>query len=266
MSALGSLIGIGCAACKRKGHYCQAQMWEECEELEGETLLKFRKPLCLRCADGELCIYVTAARIDTPERLLEEVDLCLVPKATVQDLAYVAALGKAPSMASEYGHRAERYAGWRNDVLQDLFTMTVKEAAAKYQVSTGRISHIKSAEQTKRRNAALAQKLREPVWRVIGGEVVNIAPLASMGAEMLEISEAPASESVWERLLSAVRAGCKTSEEVAAHTHISKANCTSYMSRLCKMGHVRVVGKQKVATGGVLANLYEAVEPNVASA
>jgi hypothetical protein len=48
MAVLAKLVGVGCAECARRGHRCQAQLWSD------------GRPLCLRCADGEPCIYLTA--------------------------------------------------------------------------------------------------------------------------------------------------------------------------------------------------------------
>ena len=43
-----SLKGVWCAPCAAKGHSCQAQTFED------------GLPLCLRCRDGEACIWETA--------------------------------------------------------------------------------------------------------------------------------------------------------------------------------------------------------------
>ena len=59
MSVMAKLAGVECAPCRRPGHPCQAQM------IDGE-------PMCLRCADGELCAFVTAETVfETPRRFIE---------------------------------------------------------------------------------------------------------------------------------------------------------------------------------------------------
>lgn len=49
------LIGVWCVPCQRKGHNFQAQMWEG------------NMPVCLRCADGELCCADKAVKERNPE-------------------------------------------------------------------------------------------------------------------------------------------------------------------------------------------------------
>jgi hypothetical protein len=259
MSALASLIGIGCADCKRKGHFCQAQMWEHCEETENGVALKFRKPLCLRCADGEPCYQETCVEIVTPERLVDEVDLCLVPKPTAQDLEHVAKLGRPRSVRGDNQHSPD-YAARRAAMLQDLQTMTVGDVAKKYQVSRSCASHIRDKENARKRKLALLEKLRTPVEREIGGEMVRIAPLSQMGAELLDEVAKLEGNAPLARILKAVREGCRTSTEVAAASGVPMNSCTAYMSKLYRRGHLRIIGKQKARTGGVLANLYEIVE------
>ena len=85
MSALGYLVGVECAECRRRGHRCQAQM------LDGE------EALCLRCADGEECGWARAQRLETPARLREtpDADAALQVRVTKADREAGRAMARA---------------------------------------------------------------------------------------------------------------------------------------------------------------------------
>jgi ssDNA-binding Zn-finger/Zn-ribbon topoisomerase 1 len=185
MSALGKLIGVECAECRHKGHHCQAQMW-----LENE-------PVCLRCADGELCCYETANRLETPERLREAVDVCEIPPIPREELD----ASRMRFLAEDRLFSAEIAA----EAKADLATMKVSEVAAKHGLSVRTVSGMKSAmaraEAWARADRApicgldgTPLKHREraslPVRLRIGGEIVHMAPMACMGAELIGQYEA----------------------------------------------------------------------------
>lgn len=184
MSALGSLIGVGCSECKRIGHHCQAQMWQECEGPDGDARQDSPRPVCLPCADGEPCSY-ERARASLSKTEPEEADPCIVPKLTEADRAAVRAMGKPKSVYADNGRGIMQFSPeLREAIMEDLETMTAQEVADRYFTSKGRIENLRYNE--RRRAAAYAQKTaRELVTREIGGETVRIAPLASMGSEML---------------------------------------------------------------------------------
>jgi hypothetical protein len=89
MSALGNLIGVECAACRHVGHHCQAQIWD------GDT------PLCMRCADGEPCCFVTANNIETPRWLAEEFDPLDVLRVELPAMRRKSANIKTPTMSDD---------------------------------------------------------------------------------------------------------------------------------------------------------------------
>src|SRR5215472_7085588 len=59
MAALGKLVNVACRHCLVKGHHCQAQ-------IVIDTV-----PLCMPCADGEVCYYAIAAQ-DTQRAYREQ--------------------------------------------------------------------------------------------------------------------------------------------------------------------------------------------------
>lgn len=73
------LRGVWCADCWKRGHRCQAQIVaqrvnESASEQDGEEVIQC-VPLCMRCADGELCCFETAKALPAIKRLDEGVDL-----------------------------------------------------------------------------------------------------------------------------------------------------------------------------------------------
>ncbi len=183
MSALGKEIGVECAKCRRKGHHCQAQMvQEQLSDVSGQWS---EEPVCMRCADGEPCCYETAAKLATPERMREETDPCAVPPVTDEDRELLARIEAAERKASidKLPLRAAIYG--------DLGKMTKVQVAEKYHLSISQVkgyySHrLQMAEYSKAKASA-------PVEQWIGGEMVVMAPMASMGAEILEKKESEAS-------------------------------------------------------------------------
>jgi hypothetical protein len=83
MPVLPNLIGRECARCREAGHQCQAQIWID------------DVPLCLRCADDEPCIFITAAQL--AEAMPVELDPCMVPRPSRDDLRDVRAMPPLPS-------------------------------------------------------------------------------------------------------------------------------------------------------------------------
>jgi hypothetical protein len=183
MSALESLIGVGCALCRRNGHFCQAQMWEECEEENDGKLLRYRRPLCLRCADGEECCWETAQKQETPKWLEDEADPCVVPKLTEEDQAFVAAQRWTPERSSMQG---KVDATTRGAILGDLETMTIAAIAEKYHVEKKYVMNLRSNQRYKKRRAAWRKKRWELVEKTVRGELVRMAPMVSMGAETVQ--------------------------------------------------------------------------------
>lgn len=84
MPVMRSLMGVECAQCRAAGHRCQAQMW-----LEGRAL-------CLRCADDEPCIFVTAAQLSEAEPV--DTDPCSVPAPSRDDLRALRSMPALPSI------------------------------------------------------------------------------------------------------------------------------------------------------------------------
>lgn len=182
MSVLGSLINVGCQDCKRSGHFCQAQMWEDCEAEDDGIVLKFRKPVCLRCADGEPCFYETAKGIGSPRHLEDELDIFQVPELTDQDHAFVAALSDGGE-PSDWVRKAD--AEVRAAILVDLEMMTNREIAWKHKVASKYVMNLRYNERARKRSLGIKEKQRELVEKMVGGELVRISPMASMGAELL---------------------------------------------------------------------------------
>ncbi len=79
MSLMARLKGVSCVKCRRRGHHCQAQM------MDGDT------PVCLRCADDELCVF-ERVKYQRVVRVFGEADLCAVEAISAEDFAYCRAL------------------------------------------------------------------------------------------------------------------------------------------------------------------------------
>ena len=202
MSALGKLIGVECAECRRKGHHCQAQMWRDNEQWSVDSEQAKQEPVCLRCADGEVCCWETARSLETPERLREPFDVCEIPPIPREerDAFKMRFLAEDRLCSAEIAAEAKA----------DLATMKVSEVAAKHGLSVRTVSGWKGAlvkaEALRRADRALIcgldgeplrhdpkqwkERARRPVARRICGEIVRMAPMATMGAELIGQYEA----------------------------------------------------------------------------
>ena len=193
MSAMAKLVGVECVECRRKGHGCQAQMFVEKGTGSREQGTEKPVPLCLRCANEEPCCYETALAMETPRRLAEEMDLCVVPSISREDRAMLGRIGRAEPEECDEATKAA--------ALEDLKTMKCGAVAEKYGIRLRTVAGWKSRltrdrelrgefgiaalwKERRRRERALGF---EAVERVIGGETVRMAPMAMMGAEMLEV-------------------------------------------------------------------------------
>jgi hypothetical protein len=177
MSAMGKLIGVECAQCRRKGHHCQAQMLA--------ALTIHDEPLCLRCADGEPCCYETAQKMEMPEWLRERFDPCEIPPTSREDREMLA----RTRQEEHDGREAEKAS-----VVADLETMSCKEVAEKYGLRINVVLGLRlatdRAKQLRGEGAACYSQnyeLRRRALKAlrIEGENVRMAPCAVMGAEML---------------------------------------------------------------------------------
>ncbi len=171
MAALASLAGLECAACRQKGHRCQAQMWD------GD------KPVCLRCADGERCCFETGAQLPTPERYVEQcAGIFAVPMSerstprTPHRVVHTAPVMSRKERSEIYRQlrtvspaRVARLHGLPLDAVEGM----AEDARARLPPLSGNdLAHVEAMRRT-------------PQMQTIAGERVRIAPLASMGAEML---------------------------------------------------------------------------------
>jgi hypothetical protein len=164
------------------GHHCQAQMWDE------------RKPLCLRCADGEPCYAATAEVLETPEWLKDgvEEEHCLRYSGPTQYTSHRVTI-IPPQM------------GWQelSQIRRQLCCRDLDSVAREHRVEPCMIANIKP-ESEEARSARLgrvrvrdqqrpsrwyryrvAKKSRQTVDLVIKGERIKMAPGATMGAEMI---------------------------------------------------------------------------------
>jgi DNA-directed RNA polymerase specialized sigma24 family protein len=160
MSALRKLAGIQCSRCREAGHFCQAQ------------IIVDELALCLRCADDEPCIFVTAAAKADP--VVSDPDPCVIPDLTSEDHKAIREL----SPACYYRLDTER---------RDRIVELSKEGYA-----AAEIAHRLGVPRTTVWNAIKTYRQRQaitPVERQIASETVVIAPLAVFGAEMLEARE-----------------------------------------------------------------------------
>ena len=180
MSAMSSLKGVGCEECKRKGHFCQAQIWEDCESEEDGVQVKFRKPLCMRCADGEICVYETVRLREVPEQLAEETDSCVVPALTEEDNS---ALKKMPKLKSIHSEGMFIEPETRAAMMEDLKTMMAHDVADKYGMTSEYVRRLRSKQESAVADR-LRKQLRQHADREIDGEAVRIASLASTGTEL----------------------------------------------------------------------------------
>jgi len=182
MSVLGKLIGVSCWKCRNAGHFCQAQ------------ILMDGLPWCMRCADGEACCYETAAQMPTPERMIEDSDPCELPALKVEDRKFF-------NSGKQF---APVEAGTKKAALADLECMKVCDVAEKYGLSIKVVNGLKAAVQREQQlrgecATAYADSLRRatvPVQMNVGGEMVRMAPNASMGSELLGLGTADPSRTL----------------------------------------------------------------------
>jgi hypothetical protein len=172
MSAMGKLIGVECAECRRQGHHCQAQIFVEDE------------PLCMRCADGEACCYVTGAgfRDGFSFAGADEDDSCQ-PVLPAQPVVY---------QKREVYIRPPNYTQTeREQFRRELLWAPVAAVAKRHSLEPEMLSEFVDEKgnpkplpkwQAKKLKAAI----RRPLRRFIDGEEVRMAPGAVMGPEMLQ--------------------------------------------------------------------------------
>lgn len=140
MSALASLIGVECAECRRRGHHCQAQMWSDGE------------PMCLRCADGEPCYAVTAAKLETPARMRESEDF--------YDLLHVAHHCEAnATIEAPTREIASPSFSWneRDQIREQIKMYGLKKAAAMHSVDPCMIADLQPLEKIQQADFSRAE-------------------------------------------------------------------------------------------------------------
>jgi hypothetical protein len=137
------LFGIECAYCREAGHRCQAQIW-----LDGIAL-------CLRCAEDEPCVYVTAAGPTEP--VINEVDPCVIPPLTSEDRKAVRNLPPLPSIHATWGIGEHLRIGreLRASIIADSVKLSAAELARKYHVSKAVIQNVKSDHRRKLKERGL---------------------------------------------------------------------------------------------------------------
>lgn len=133
MSALGYLVGMECAECRRRGHRCQAQM------LDGE------EALCLRCANGEECAWARAQRMETPARLRdgEDRDAALRPLITKADRE----AGRAMARAERERMRAPET---RREIMADAARLSAAELVEKWGIRSQAAGGMRTAAAQRR--------------------------------------------------------------------------------------------------------------------
>jgi hypothetical protein len=164
MSALGKFVGVECAACRRRGHRCQAQIVAPIEIVRHGAEVVSEEPLCLRCADGEPCCFETAALRETPRWLEEDVDPCEVPKLSAEDRAFIAAVGKPqplPEVRIDAVGRTHLSEELREQVIAESSATSIAEAAQKFGIPEGTVRNLRHNEWRRifRGNRRRAEKL-----------------------------------------------------------------------------------------------------------
>ncbi len=189
-----SLIGVECVECRRKGHHCQAQMWD------GQT------PVCLRCADGEPCYRVTAEGLPSPERyedraveasfVLEERPTPPRPRKVKYVLPPIGTYERKMIRKELETASVERVAGSHG--LQPWMIESVVGAAKKTPKRMplyvfGRRCALRDTDAVDKSGPKprvpkeikpVRKRAYRPEKKIIGGECVVMAPMAVMGAEM----------------------------------------------------------------------------------
>jgi hypothetical protein len=173
------LRGIECARCRKAGHRCQAQIWVE------------NIPLCLRCADGEPCFFVTASKFAEP--VPAEADPCEIPEPTREDRKAIREWPRLPSMRPDPKNDGHRKIGpeLRAAIIADCHRLSAAQIARKYYIPKSIVVNIRSNHRARIRT-------QTPVPTQIGGEDVIIAPAAIFGAEMLKAREEESSKKKFE--------------------------------------------------------------------
>lgn len=151
MSALASLIGVECAECRRHGHHCQAQMWSD-----GEAM-------CLRCADGEPCYAVTAAKLETPARMREsdDCDDLMISCCRAQDCELKARKTNVPIMQKGAWRERDR-------IREQLATHGLQEVAAMHCVEPRLIAHLQMSEREEPNGCISILAIQDLVARQFG--------------------------------------------------------------------------------------------------
>jgi hypothetical protein len=172
MPVTKELRGVECVRCREAGHWCQAQ-------IKADDVA-----LCLRCANDEPCIYVTAARFEQPVKVND--DPCMIPALTREDREAVRALPRLPSIHATIG--IDGYLKidpeTRAALLEDARTLSAAQVARKYGVAKATVRNLKRSNRQE-----IRARMNTPVEIQIGGEDVRIAPGAVFGAEMLKARE-----------------------------------------------------------------------------
>jgi hypothetical protein len=177
MPALAKLFQVECARCREAGHRCQAQI--VVEEIA----------LCLRCADNEPCIYVTATALAPVEI---NTDPCVIPEPTSEDRKAIREMPRLPSVHATAGSVAGRIKldpATRDAIIRDGKKLSAAQLADKYHLPKKVIQNVKYDHRRKLREEyrqRALDRILTPVERKIGAETIMIAPAAVFGAEMLE--------------------------------------------------------------------------------
>ncbi len=199
-----SLIGVECVECRRKGHHCQAQMWDG------------KKPVCLRCADGEPCYRVTAEGLPSPERYEDravEASFVLEERPRPprpRKVEYV-----LPTISESECQMIRR----------QLETLNVEKVAQLHCMDPWTVSFIRDAR----------VRASKPVEVMISEEFVRMAPMAVMGAEMLASTNIkPTIDAVQEVV--AAHFGC-TIDQMKGHKRtpvvVKSRHAGMYLARIC---------------------------------
>lgn len=174
MPVMKELFGVECARCREAGHRCQAQI-----RLDGIAL-------CLRCANDEPCIYVTAARDYRPAA---SSDPCVIPEMTREDRLAIRTMPRLPSIHATNGID-EINRETREEIATDR-KRSAAQLAQKYHIPEETVRNIRRRY---KRTQLIRGRALAPVPKQIGGENVVIAPMAVLGAEMLAAREDEISE------------------------------------------------------------------------
>jgi hypothetical protein len=124
MPVMRELFGVACIRCAAAGHRCQAQVRTD----EGA--------LCLRCANDEPCIYITAAASVAAE---PELDPFAIPDITRADRI---ALANMPRLASVYAN-AKLDPAVRAALATDR-RLSAAQLAQKYHVSKATVHNLRA--------------------------------------------------------------------------------------------------------------------------